>query len=488
MVAVAIAVAPVAGVIGSGCSDDETPTVRMTNVDPGGTFGAEVAVRVVGRGRVSGSIPTSIDCPGDCYARYTFTSQSDRGAADGITLKAIPTEGVRFVGWTFENEQLGTKARGPDNCSPVKRATSQPGDSNSPELKLTFGETTGSAPPGQESSCVGDLLKVPVAYKLVARFEDIPIIEAGPDVDGGDGGDGGANQILFEATPVGTVAKQIGVANGYVYWKWENGSLHGVSYGFPGSTASSIVNAGTSITQFEVDNGYVLYQVSGSSFFAISGGGTSPTQMTGSSTLTCVGLASDGTSHFCRTSTGEINGWNTVGTGPTLYQVGAPTGADLAVDTSYFFIPDLAPSSASLYYVLKSSVSDAGTSGWSASITGRSYIHTVKPGSSRLFWLEYNSGTDTGIAYGNSSKTSSINYQVHPSTTGLRYIAADPSSSTQVWLATPTQILRGTYSSGVSGAAVPFRTGLTNVGGIAVDSSYVYWTQSDGRVYRASKF
>src|SRR5688500_16940609 len=145
----------------------------MTKVDPGGTFGAEIAVRVVGRGRVSGNIPTSIDCPGDCYARYTFTSQSDKGAADGLILRAISTTGARFVGWTFEAEQLGTRARGPDNCSPVKRATSQPGNNDSAELKLSFGEVNGTAPPGQEGSCVGDILKVPVAYKLVATFEDL---------------------------------------------------------------------------------------------------------------------------------------------------------------------------------------------------------------------------------------------------------------------------------------------------------------------------
>jgi hypothetical protein len=489
LVAVAIAVAPVAGLIGFGCSDDDPPTIGMTTVDPGGTFGAEVQVRVVGRGRVSGNIPTSIDCPGDCYARYTFTSQSDKGAADGLTLKAISTPGARFVGWTFEAEQLGTRARGPDNCSPVKRATSQPGNNDSPELKLSFGEVNGTAPPGQEGSCVGDLLKVPVAYKLVATFEDLPVPpEAGPDADGGDGGDGGANEILFSATPAGTTAREIGIASGYVYWKWENGSFHGVSYGFPGSSPTSIVNPGASITQFEVDSNYVLYQGSAGSMFAISGGGTSPTTMSSSTGLTCAGLASDGTSHYCRTTTGQIHGWTTGGTGPTLYQTNAPTGADLAVDTSYFFIPDLASSSANLYYVLKSTQSDAGPGSWTQLITGRSYIHSVRMNASRLFWLEYNSGSDTGQAYGNSSKFSSTFYQVHPATTGLRYIASDPSSSTTAWLATTTQILRATYSSGVSGVAVPFRSGLTGIGGIAVDNNYVYWTQSDGRVYRASKF
>jgi hypothetical protein len=36
-------------------------------------------------------------------------------------------------------------------------------------------------------------------------------------------------------------------------------------------------------------------------------------------------------------------------------------------------------------------------------------------------------------------------------------------------------------------ARFTFRTGLAGLGGIAADASYVYWTQSDGRVYRALK-
>ena len=111
IVAVGISITPIAALGWLGCSDDDPKPTGMAVVDPGGTFGAEVAVTVVGRGRVTGSIANGIDCPSRCYVRYTFTDSSAPGAAAGLGLKAIATRGARFTGWTFETEPLATKGR-----------------------------------------------------------------------------------------------------------------------------------------------------------------------------------------------------------------------------------------------------------------------------------------------------------------------------------------------------------------------------------------
>jgi hypothetical protein len=79
---------------------------------------------------------------------------------------------------------------------------------------------------------------------------------------------------------------------------------------------------------------------------------------------------------------------------------------------------------------------------------------------------------------------------VIPSTPGLRLVALDQSISSQVWGGVVPaggqncQIIRGTTSGTTP---TPVVQNITNLGGFAVDSTYVYWTQSDGRVYRRHK-
>lgn len=501
-VAVAIAVAPIAGVIGSGCSDDETPTVRMTNVDPGGTFGAEVAVRVVGRGRVSGSIPTSIDCPGDCYARYTFTSQSDKGAADGITLKAIPTEGVRFAGWTFEKEQLGTKARGPDNCSPVKRATSQPGDSNSTELKLPFGETTGSAPPGQESSCVGDLLKVPVAYKLVARFEDISVIDAGPDGDAGDAGDGGSpGTLLFEAPAIGATGGELFIISNRLYWKYNAGGLHGIATGLTSAAAGSqplvVVSPASTIPRFEGDQYNVMFQTSGGALGLFNTSNPTTPVTSFSSVPTCDAIESYSTSLLYCLSAGTLYSWSTSGGAQTVVASSAPatTGRNFAVTSSYFWVVnDPGASGAATIQRLLKSTADGGAQTWDSNvITGRTNPVRLltTPSFEYLAWLELNTLSDSGEVRASTGSTTIYNPVVAEN--GLRLLAPDSTGSQIIAGVAPTggasgKIYRTSVTSTPGGQLTPSVSGIPNLTGIAADSSYFYWTQNDGRVYRRSKF
>jgi hypothetical protein len=504
VIAVAIAVAPVMGLIELSCSDDETPRVGQISLDPGGTWGAEVSVRVVGRGRVSGSIPTSIDCPGDCYARYTFNSQSDKGAAEGLTLRAIPTEGVRFAGWTFEAEQLGTKARGPDQCSPVKRATSQPGDSNTPELKLTFGEINGTPPPGQEAFCIGDLLKVPVAYKLIARFEDMPVIEAGPDVDAGDGGDAGTGPgtVLFEAPAIGATGGELFLVGTRLYWKYTTSSgLQGIATGLTGSIAGSqplvVVQPTTSIPRFEGDQYNVVYQTSGGTLGLFNSSPYSTTPNTSfTSVPTCDAVESYSSSLVYCLSGGSLSSWSTSGGSPTLLATSVPsTGTrNFAVTSSYFWVVnDPGGSSASLQRLSKS-IADGGVQTWESYITNQTNpIRLLTTNAEYLAWIQYNTGGDFGEVHA-STGSSTFVYTPIAGEVGLRYLAPDSTSSYVVAGVAPSgggatgKIYRTSALSSPGGAITASVTGIPNLTGIAADGSYFYWTQNDGRVYRRTKF
>ena len=110
-VVLAIVVTPTAAVAWAGCSSSSSNGAgSRTSADPGGTYGAEVAVSVVGRGRVLASLP-GLNCPSDCYGSFVFADRNQDGAAGGVTLKAIPTKGVRFAGWRFEVLSVGTRGR-----------------------------------------------------------------------------------------------------------------------------------------------------------------------------------------------------------------------------------------------------------------------------------------------------------------------------------------------------------------------------------------
>lgn len=504
VVAVAIAVAPVAGLIGFGCSDDDPSPIGMTSVDPGGTFGAEISVRVVGRGRVTGSIPTSIDCPGKCYVRYTFDSPSARGAADGLGLKAVATNGARFVGWRFENEQLGTKAKGPDNCSPVKRATSQPGDSNNAELKLTFGEVAGTAPAGQEGNCVGDLLKVPVAYKLVATFEDIQVPEAGPDADGGDGGDAASpGTVLFEAPVPGATGGDLFLLNGRLYWRFNSGIFQGIASGLATApttpaTPQLVLPASSTIPRFEGDVANVVFQQSNGTLGVFNSSNPTTPVTNFTSPPTCDAVDSYSSLVYCL-SGGVLYSWSTSGGARTTVLSGAPFSVSpnrtFAATSSYFWVPNDPGGSntASLQRVLRSSAdNDGGMLTWAPFITGETNPLRLQPNSfDYLFWIEYNSGADLGEVHTSQGSSSTV-YVPIPAENGMRFVLPDTSSSSVVAGVSPAgggagKIYRTSAFTNAS-SVTPIVTNVPNMTGLAVDSNYFYWTQNDGRVYRRSKF
>jgi hypothetical protein len=457
-----------------GCSDDDEAKGGPVYVDPGGTHGAEITLAIVGRGRVVSSTP-GLDCPSDCFVKYIFPSATADGATGGIQLKAIPTPGLQFKGWTFDSEPIGTSGRGTDQCNPVKRPASNPGAGNGLEITLPFGETTGSPPPGKEGAC-GTALKVPLAYKVTATFDsDLP-----SDIDGGDGG---AGEVLYQS-PVGTTsALGIGLTvDSSLWWQTVSTGLHGIARGTSpsgslGQGAISVLSPSSTFSLFEVDAYGVAYQTTTGTLGIIPY--TSSTPFTaGGSVPTCTALAVDTSRNlYCRTST-SIYRWQSLDSyaTPIVAYNGLAPGNDLVVDsTSIYFSTATAILSVSL-----STAGDAGIAAPSTIVSGRANPTGLESNSSpsRLWWLESGGVFTSSRTVGSLATDTNV-----PLSSGLT-LGADP-SSLYFWAASPSAIYRA-YSSGGT-QTVTFRTGLSGVGGVVADSTYVYWTLSDGTVRRASK-
>jgi hypothetical protein len=80
---------PIAATMWMGCGDDDpAPAVAaLGKPDPGGTWGAQISVTVVGRGRVTAG--SALDCPrGACAATIIFPGNAADGATGGLPLTA----------------------------------------------------------------------------------------------------------------------------------------------------------------------------------------------------------------------------------------------------------------------------------------------------------------------------------------------------------------------------------------------------------------
>lgn len=484
-VAVALGATPVAAaLLWSGCSD-ETSIVGPTQVDPGGTFGAELSVVVVGRGRVLSSIP-GINCPvatgqpGACFATLVFPNNAADGARDGVVLKAIPTPGTRFRGFRFEPTVLPTRGRGPDECNPISRAGAQPAvDPNAAEIKLDFGETQGSPPPGKEGLCV-QYATVPYAYRVVATFEDI-LPEAGVDA--------GPGEVIFEPPAVGAGGREIGVVSSRLYWRFEVNGLHGIATGFTsgGATPTTMVPASNTIYAFDVGS-HVVWQT-GSTLQFVSGGSTSPITLNGGP-LVCDHVTSDATNIYCQTNT-ALYSWTTGGVGPQIISPFPAAGEKIATDTTYFYFANDADggAGASTIYRLLKSTADAGIAP-TPLVTGQTNPIALEVTSSRIFWINYDAPNIIGELQASFSTGGTATTAV-PSSSGLRFLQPDPSFTTRVWaaavpvgMASNSRIMRG---ESTGGAPVTVVQGINGLGGFTIDSSFIYWTQGDGRVRRTPK-
>ena len=459
---------------------ESSDPAASADVDPGPTFGAEIALGIVGRGRVT-SDPMGIDCPSSCFARVVLADPSVDGGDGGVTLSAVETAGAHFVGWTFAEVDLGVRARGPSQCSPMTRTSATPLLGSSRVISVPFGETTGTPPRGREEECAA-FTTVPVAYAVTATFED-DYVPPDPDADVPDGG----LAPLFDS-PGNGPAKDIGVAGGYVYWRYEQNGLSGIASAFPGSSQVDVlVSPFDVITRFDVDTHVVFQHANGTLQAIESGNGFAVTL--GNAPF-CAALASDTFNVYCRANgldSSTLYSWPISGAAvpTTVYLL--PPGRDLAVDDQRFYFSDDKGGFTDQAIVSSTprSSGDGGVAITTPLIADQTSPRDLFVSSSYLFWLD---DRGNGISSARSGYKFTPN-TAQPSVSGstIRFLTADRfSASYWIGIAGPGlgggSILR---AFGLSSATTPFRTGITGLGGIAVDSSYVYWTRSDGRVFRS---
>lgn len=476
-----IGVTPIAALIWAGCSDDESSAFGPTYVDPGGTHGAEVSISVIGRGRVTANVP-GVDCPSDCFAKYVFSSAGADGASGSVVLKATPTPNSRFKGWSFSTDPVGARGRGPESCNPVMRPGTDPAvDKNAAEIQLPYGEVAGTAP----GAACGAYTKVPLVYNVTATFETDPIIDSGIE-----GGDGGELDIVYSAPQTGALSRDIGMTqNGRLFWHFQASGQSGVAYG-SSPTSSGVPMTpqvlsplpDSAITLFEVDPYGLAYQTSLGTISVVRYSTTSVTTIPGVSP-TCTALAVDSSYNvYCRTTSSIVMWPYPSYTSPTTLYTGVPSGTDLVVENS----------GGPLYFTGSSAVlslpafgTDGGVASPTTLISGRFNPRGLEANGSYFWWLE-----STTSFYTSSSKSGSptaINATPPSGTSGYQFIAQDPNSSAYFWFASSSAIYRATNNVGAA-TTQPFREGLQNIGGIAVDYNYVYWTQlSDGVIRRASR-
>jgi hypothetical protein len=470
----------------AGCSSDDSKP-GLAPVNPGETFGAEVTLQVVGPGRVLSKEFAGIDCPTSCFETFVFPNKDTRGVP-GITLVAKPTDGVRFLGWKLDAAPTASRGRGPTNCQPITRAAATPAvNATAPEITLPFGDTKGSPPAGQEAACASDTA-VPVAYKVTATFESTSLVDSGLDANV----DGGTGELVFDAPMAGAVGRGIGVAGGLIYWQWDVGGQSAISYGSTAGGASNIaVPLGTTITQFAIDS-HVVFQNANGQLAVITGGSTTQTALAGSAT--CVAVASDATNAYCRTAgpNGQLDSWTAFGgAGPTTMAMGLPTGTDLSADTQFFFLSDDGAGVANAGTVGSlTRPTDGGPQTLTPLAINRSSPTELQHNTSRVIWLDYDVNTNTGAAFATTRAGGVVNSAI-PATVGLRRIAIDPSSTVTFFGLVQSAVPGGSAiirASALGGTPLTFRSQLTGVGGIFADSTYLYWTDGNARVFRTRKF
>lgn len=482
--ALGLTTAMTASVWNSGCSD--TTPGGTPYVDPGGTFGAELSVTVKGRGRVITTVP-GLDCPSDCFSKTIYASSTADGAAGGITLRAIPTPGSKFRGWSFANDPVGTRGRGPEPCNPITRPGTTPSvDTSGVEITLPFGEIAGTPPAGKEATCA-IYTTVPIVYAIVAEFDGSDVVVT-PD----GGGDGGVNEIAFNA-PTGAsttgTPTDIGIAAGLqVFWRFlSTTGYYGVATGaaddVAGLTPQVVVSPSstTSVNQFEVDSNGAIWQNALGIFYAPYNAPTAPTQMGGGSVGTCSALAADSTDNvYCRVGT-SLYKWTAPAYAlPQLLFTNLPTGSDLAVETNsgeaYF-------SGSSAVYSISTFMADGGFASPTTLTTSTFSNNSLESNTSYLWWIS-SSALYRGAKTVGGTPINTLS-SVTPSATVSRF-ALDPASSLYAYAATSSGTIYRAYYNGGTTSQV-FKSNLGTIGGVAVSSQYVYWTEPGGRVRRADK-
>jgi hypothetical protein len=491
------------------CDSSEVPAA--IDVGTGGTYGAEISLSVIGRGRVTTN-PPAIDCPSDCFARIVLPSASVDGGDGGVTLIAQDTAGAHFVGWSFAEVDLGARGRGPPQCSPMTRKTSVPAAVDpSTVISVPFGETQGTPPPGHEAECAA-FTSVSLAYAVTAKFEEDPPI---PGFDAAI--DPADLDVLFYPTDPSSQANEIGVTSGYAYWRFSIGGrpdMSGVagSYLASGGPFNEIVAPDQSIRLFHVGRHAVFQTTDGTLRVILAGSTNQGSANTLGGAPTCLALASDAQNVYCRAALdggSAIYAWPATGgdaSAPSIVHL-LPPGNDLGVDTQRFYFSednsvfDIGPPNANVLSVARDADVDGGSPTFTTLASGQASPFGMSVGPSYLAWFD--SLRDGTLAARSASKF--VQFPAPPPTgpdaglllaaTFTPYVAADPITN-DYWVGAGNggnggnagwqiyKITAGTSNTTLFRSGAP---GTAYLGGLAVDATYVYWTRSNGRIYRAFK-
>ena len=481
----ALGILPSAAIAWMGCGDDDTAaTAALGKPAPGGTWGAQVAVTVIGRGRVSTS-SRSLDCPGafgsseGCFTTAIFPNNAADGATGGLVLTAEPTAGRRFLGWSFEAATLGASGRGPDSCNPVTRAATLPSvDVGALSITLPFGEADGTSPIGREGPCAA-FKKVPLAYKVVATFED-DVSEGGADAN-----DGGTDPVIYDLGTRSSAPIVLGRSSNAVYLAYEDVGGVTLEAGlFPENGApQTTIDIGNvpSLSKYRVEPiGLVLQSITGEIFTSRA---TDPGALVtvGTSSL-CRALAMDSLSNVhCRLAT-SITTWKLSGGSygsPITVFDDLPSGFELAVDASRFYY-DASGQILSLP-VDGTDASAPEVVVGSAPISGANATGNLLAGSQRLVWQ-----TATGV-FVSSDKLAGASSTATNLTTSLVgspiTMAFDPGDPFSVF-AGGSKAIHGWQGAG---APIEVRKGKSFTS-MAVGSSFVFYTLAgEKKIFRAPK-
>ena len=467
------------------CDTNGSPVAQ---VDREPTFGAEFAVSVLGAGSVT-SYRGELSCPGKCFARILLEDSQIDGSAAGVQLTAEAALGSHFVRWKLDALDLGIRAPGPPQCSPMLRATTIPDPPPVGELiSLHFGETNGVPPKGREAECA-DFTRVPVAYAITAvfapNFRDVP--DAAPP-----------REIVYDPPPNATGrALDIGIAGGFAYWRYEpflGSSQTGIATGVSALGPQSAVAASPEqINSFDVDK-HVVFQTSAGTIKVIEAGAINTTSL--GVLPFCAALASDSTNAYCRAAGATTSSLFALPIGavasPTTVHT-LPLGRDLAVDetTQKFYFSDdpgsFIPGAATVESAPR--LGDGGMPAVTPLVFGQTSPHSLLAGQFYLFWLDDRGGFPVLQQTTAATKFNPSDAGVGLADTSVRFIAADPVSDSY-WVG----LNGGNGNCSIvkvqpgNAPTTIFRSSLPSLNGLAVDTQYVYWTQDDGHVYRAPKF
>lgn len=471
----------------SGCKEDE----EDGGSDPSTveTYGAEVTVTVVGRGRVTAQ-PKGIDCPGTCFARIAFVPGEIDAAVTGISLAVEPGLGAHFVKWTFEAIPTAIKSSGPDSCSPMKRTSIIPAgiDPLAYAITLPLGEGAAEPPVGREKDCAA-FARTAFSYVATATFAD----------DGEDSGLLDASIPPAFSTPVaGVEAREVGVTGGVVYWRYQtlgdNRSGIAAATTGGGGSARVVVDASDLITSFDVD-AHVVYQRGGqSTLWVIPSGSlavTSPIQL--QNAPFCDAVTSHQTNVYCRVPSGGaqhyIYQWPASG-GSATYLYTVQRGFDLAVDDTLLYFSEESgggPGAA----LIRSGSRDAGGSAAGTPVINQTTPRDLRVASGYLFWLD-GVPTTTGLRSARAALANGPSARELIVIPSARLIAPDPEVPGTFWAGVYTEgqgfsIIRANAAAPTGTSTSTLRSKLPRLNGLAVDGAWVYWTQGDNGVHRALK-